>query len=273
MQSQQTPSQRVERRVIAVLRARGQDLVRALPDGLEPIEHRGVGFVLLDYARVRPMHLGPVRLGRAIDRLSWKLPVLHRRSDRANRGVWAGRRWSSAGRLARFAEYQLQRGLAHNAACGLLPEPSRAAWFQHREEGLHTELEVRSGSGPATTRTAYLRMEAYGQLSGSVFANVRAAEEELQSWGGPLLGSSSLAECDTAGFATGPFGLQPMTVHSLQTASLPELLPDIESAVEFDSAFRVVRRRLQPAPGRLEAWRQLPSDPLQMPPEGAYSVG
>ena len=167
---------------------------------------------------------------------------------------------------------QLHRGLARGASLGLAPEPSLPAAFLHREEGLHTELEVRSLSASSPTRTAYLRIETYGELSGSVFANIRAAEEELQSWGPTWIGPSPTAESDTTGFATGPFALQPLLVHALQTASLPELLPGIESAVELDSAFRVVRRRMQPTTKALDSWRQLPKGSLPLPPEGAYSL-
>ncbi len=276
MQSQPVRSSRLEQRILVLLRAGARELDQRLPNGLKSVERSGVGFILLDYARTHPVQLGPVRLGPPTDRLSWKLPVAGHQDGQLVRGLWVARRWSSASRLSRFTEYQLSRqlhrGLARGASLGLAPEPSLPAAFLRREEGLHTELEIRSRSATSPARTAYLRIETYGELSGSVFANIRAAEEELQSWGPTWIGPSPTAESDTTAFATGPFALQPLVVHALQTASLPELLPGIESAVELDSAFRVVQRRMQPTTRALEGWRELPKGSLPLPPEGAYSL-
>lgn len=273
MEAQPSPNTRLQHRFLVVLRAPVRDLAPLLPDGVTPLERRGVGFVLLDTSTTRARRIGPLLLGPVVDRLSWKVPITSHRTGKPLRGLWIARRWSSAGRLARFTEHQLGRGLSRNAALGLPIEPTLPASFVHREEGLHTELEVRSHAGRSSTRTAYLRTEAYGQLEGSVFASVRAAEEEFQSWAPTPLGPHPAAEFETTRFATGPLALQPLAVHSLQTASLPELLPGIESRVELDSAFRVVRRRMQPLQRRLETWKKIQQGgTLTLPPEGAFSV-
>ena len=276
----------VTHRFVLVLRVPVERLADALPHELEPVERDGSGIVMLDTSRLAPVRLAGLRLGAGAHVLSWKVPVRIRTSDHRavgrtseRRGLWVPRRWTSAGRLARwtgsrFADVRRLTRARMGQAAPLVrgsecrPRPAR---FEFREEGLHVELDVRT-AGAHGHRAAYLRAEAYGSLSGSMFATPRVAEETLESWGPPLDAVRGTSERETPCFATGTLGLQPLTVRALQTASLPELLPGVESDVTLDSAFRAVRRRREPLADRLTRWRELSQGQLGMPPEGAFSL-
>ncbi len=252
----------LERRFLVLLRTPVQSLRETLPKGAEPVERSGSGFLVLDYRQRCPLEVGPWALGPGSIQLALGVPVRRQRAEGQEHkvGLWIARRWD---------DWKLRRHLPDRF---FTPRTPRPAEFNYVEHELQIELEVRSEG----VRQLYLRAEAQGHFGDSLFTSRADAERELGSWSrdidAPTLPRPLSEEVPQPLIATQESCLQPLHSHALQSAAIPQAFGNAE--VEFDCAFRVARRHMQPlALSPLRNWRELQRRRrFSAPPEGACSV-
>jgi hypothetical protein len=244
-----------DRRLIALLRLPAHELACSLPGEFEPLAVAGQGLVLLDYAQ-RPA-LGGLRR-RVHHHLALRVPVQSSAGD-GLRSLWVPRRYSSArGATLPFA----RRGGAARA---------EHAHFELTLEGFHVELEVRTARG----RVLYLRAETAGHIGPSLFRSPDEVDALLQRWSVGYRPAGLCGGLDRPCVPSERAALQPMLVHALQNATLPELFPGSEDAVELDCVLRQVRERPLSRGLRQPTYFEklaLGRADLDAPPAGAFSV-
>lgn len=244
-----------DRRLMVLLRMPAHELACSLPGEFEPLAIAGQGLVLLDYAQ-RPALCGLRR--RTHHHLALRVPVQSSAGDGA-RSLWVPRRYTSS----RIATLPFARGGSAARA--------EHAHFELALEGFHVELEVRTARG----RVLYLRAETAGHMGPSLFRSPDEVDALLERWCDGYRPAGLCSGLDRPRVPRERAALQPMLVHALQNATLPELFPGVEDSVELDCVLRQVRERPLTRglrrPSYLEKLALGRAD-LDAPPAGAFSV-
>jgi hypothetical protein len=219
----------IRARILTLYRVEPRALEARLPARLRPRLVGGSALAVACYTR-----LGSTRFFRGRSEgshhLSYRFAAEREERDGWRAATWIARRETSSWLEARCGS-KLLRG-----------EYGRAA-FRIKEEAFAVELEVEDERG----EEFYLRAEASGVARHSLFAGPQALEEFLGAESSIEPYDVFAPEADELDLA-GHFAPEPLAVFEARSDFLedPAKLPP--GAVELDSAWRLVSRRLAVAP-------------------------
>jgi len=221
----------IRSRILVLYRMPPRILEPILPRGLHPRLLSGLAIASACYTR-----LGAPRLlrGRAADseHLAYRFAVQREEKEGWRDSTWIARRETSSWLEARCGA-KLLRGVYGRAA------------FQVQEDVFSVELSVRGERG----EEFYLRGEAAGAVANSLFPSAQSLQEFLGDEGPVKPYDVFAPEADTLD-AEQNFAPEPLTVFEARSAYFSDAERFPSGAVELDSAWRLVSRRLAVVPER-----------------------
>ena len=227
---------RIQARVLVLYRVRPERLAALLPTGLAPRLLRGCAVAAACYTRLEPVLPGTRAQGS--EHLAYRFAAA--RPDGTAAGFVA-RRATSSWLEARCS--RLLRGTQGRASFACSADPFALELCVRGTEG--EEFYLRGESAPAPSDALFAHPQALIEFLG--------AEEDVRPH------DLFAPEADQLDLADG-FAPEPLCAFETRSRFLSSA-PFAPSEVEFDSAWRLVTRRLARSPARRASFRVLPDRP------------
>jgi len=224
---------RIQSRILVLYRLRPARLAGLLPPGLTPRTRGGFAVGAALYTRLEPGLPSPRAQGS--EHLAYRFAV--EREDGSAAG-WVARRETSSWLEARCS--RLLRGAHGRARFRCAEHPLALELTVEGERG--EELYLRGESAPVPAQALFARP---GELEHFLAAERGVQPQDVFA---PEADQLELERC----FAPEPLALFEARSRFLSSA------PFAPDEVELDSAWRLVRRRLEPAPARRATFQALP---------------
>ncbi len=221
-----SPLQRtLHSRCLVYYRAEPDVIARLLPEDVEPAVYRGYSLVGLRWTRCTGIP-GFRRSAPVWDELSFCFPVAS--DDEGSHRVWVSRRETSS----RFSAHWVSR---------VVRGEYELASFEVEDTPARLELTVEHDG----TEELHLSAESRGEFVGSLFLSTHQVEEYLQRSGAIQPRNPLVPSAPDLAAAGGNWAIDPLAIYELRCPYFEDEARFPKGSLQQDSAFRLVRVRVE----------------------------